>query len=110
MGKKSSSIETVESTQTTESTLAILTTHITEFVRNGTLDSRCAVKLAKRLRKEANDISANKRATIPGQKALQEAFDALDTALRENDAMLLVQANAVLRASDTASGAGKKTA
>jgi hypothetical protein len=82
-----------------------LTTQINEFVQKGTLDSRCAAKLAKRLKKEADAISESGKATQSGRQQLKKAFDALDAALLEHDARLLVMANAALRASDEVTGA-----
>jgi hypothetical protein len=91
--------------ETTEATLTALTVQIGGFVHEGTLDSRCAAKLVKRLKKEAEAIAESDRATKPGQKELKKAFDAVDAALRDHDAKLLVTANAALRAKDKKAGA-----
>ena len=86
MIKKSASEEVGKATATTE----------------GTLDSRFAAKLTKRLKKEAEAISETGKATKAGQRELDKAFDMLDTALRDHDARLLVTANAELRVTDNA--------
>jgi hypothetical protein len=49
MSKKSSSDDVGCSNETTDATLAALTTQVSRFVSEGTLDSRCAAKLVKRL-------------------------------------------------------------
>jgi hypothetical protein len=107
MSKKSLSNDVGDSTETTEATLTALTSQINQFVREGTLDSRCAAKLGKRLKKESDAISESGKTTVEGQKALQAAFDALEEALRDHDARLLVAANAALRAADDVEGAGE---
>jgi uncharacterized protein YjhX (UPF0386 family) len=106
MGKKSLSDDIGGSNETTEATLVALTMQINSFVREGTLDSRCAAKLVKRLKREAEFISESGRATKPGRKELKTAFDTIDSALRDHDAGLLVMANAALRATDDAASAG----
>lgn len=63
MSKKFSSADSGDSNETSETTLAALTIQISEFVREGTLDSRCAAKLVKRLKKEAEAISESGKAT-----------------------------------------------
>ncbi|TDN67052.1 hypothetical protein [Paraburkholderia sp. BL10I2N1] len=103
MSKKPSPEVTSDSTETTEATLASLAAQISTFVREGTLDSRFATKLVKRLKKEAEAISEGGKATKPGHKALEKAFDSVDGALRDHEAGLLVLANAALRATDEAS-------
>ncbi|QKM55014.1 hypothetical protein [Burkholderia glumae] len=87
---------------TTEATLVALAEQITGFVAAGTLDSRCAAKFVKRLKKEGEVVAEGKNSTASGRKSLKKALDALDVVLREHDAKLLVEANAALRAKDTA--------
>jgi hypothetical protein len=100
MGKKSFSDAASDPNETTEQTLVALTLQIREFVQNRSLDSRFALKLVKRLKKEADAISERGNSTKPGQKELKKAFDAVDAALRAHDAALLVTANAALREID----------
>lgn len=100
MSKKSSAGSVSHSNETTESTLAALASQINAFVREGTLDSRCAAKLVKRLKREADAISEANNATKLGQKELKQAFKEVDDALRDHDAGLLVMANAALRSTD----------
>ena len=100
MGKKSISDDASDSNETTEQALVALTLQIREFVQIRSLDSRFAVKLVKRLKKEADAISDRGNATKPGQKELKKAFDAVDEVLRAHDAALLVTANAALRETD----------
>ncbi|WP_168787729.1 hypothetical protein [Paraburkholderia aromaticivorans] len=107
MGKKSTSDDTGDSNETSEATLAALTIQIREFVHEGTLDSRCAAKLVKRLKKEAEAISESGSATKTGQKELKKAFDLIDAALRDHDAGLLVTANAALRSVEDSTSARK---
>ena len=57
MGKKSSSDDVGGSNETTEATLAALTMQISKFVSEGTLDSRFAANLVKRLKKEAEAVA-----------------------------------------------------
>jgi hypothetical protein len=101
MSKKSSSDDVGDSNESTETTLMALTTQINEFVHDRTLDSRFAAKLVRRLKKEAEAISESGHATMSGQKRLKKAFDAVDAALLDHDAGLLVTANAALRATDS---------
>ncbi|SKD04820.1 hypothetical protein [Paraburkholderia hospita] len=100
MGKKSSSDDVGGSNETTEATLAALTMQISKFVSEGTLDSRFAAKLVKRLKKEAEAVAESGKATKTGQKELKKAFGAVDAALCDHDARLLVTANAALRTTD----------
>lgn len=100
MSKKSFSDDASDSNETTEQALVALTMQIKEFIRNRSLDSRCAAKLVRRLKKEADAILKGGRATKPGQKELKNAFDAVDVVLRDHDAALLVTANAALRDTD----------
>jgi hypothetical protein len=88
--------------QTSEATLAALTLQIDEFVRGGTLDSRCAAKLIKRLKKESEFVAENGNSTKSGRNELKKAFRVVDITLREHDANLLVAANAALRVADRA--------
>ncbi|MGF6902177.1 hypothetical protein [Paraburkholderia sp. GAS348] len=104
MSKKSISDDSGDLNETSEATLAALTTQISEFVHEGTLDSRCAAKLVKRLKKEAEAILECSKAAKTGQEELKKAFDAVDAALRNHDAGLLVTANAVLRSTDDLAG------
>src|SRR5258707_1067961 len=90
MSKKSSSDDLGDSNETTEATLTALTTQINEFVSAGTLDSRCAAKLVKRLKKEAEALGESGKATKTGQKELEKAFGTVDAALCDHDAKLLV--------------------
>jgi len=100
ISKKSASNKADESNETTAATLTALATQINEFLHQGTLDSRFAAKLVKRLKKEAEAISEADNATKSDWRELKKAFDAVDTALHEHDAGLHVTANAALRASD----------
>lgn len=100
MSKKSSSNKVDQSTQTTAPALVAILTQIAEFVEDNTLDSRCALRLVKRLRNEADSISKNTNATESAHKSLEEAFEIVDTALHRCDGRLLVKANAALREID----------
>jgi hypothetical protein len=100
MSKKSVSNDISDTVETSEATLMTLAKQIGAFVHEGTLDSRCAAKLVKRLKKEAEAVLEHGKTTKPGQKALRQAFDTVDAALRDHDAGLLVAANAVLRSTD----------
>jgi hypothetical protein len=102
MSKRPSSDELENLNQTTEATLAALTLQISAFVHNGTLDSRCAAKLIKRLRKEADLVFVNGNSTEEGRHELHKALNAVDASLREHDAMLLVAAHAALRVAEDA--------
>jgi hypothetical protein len=55
MSKKSAGDDSNDASESTEATLTALTTNISEFVLNGTLDTRFAAKLVKRLKKEADE-------------------------------------------------------
>lgn len=103
MSKKSSLNKVDQSTQTTAPALVAMLTQIAEFVEDNTLDSRCASRLVKRLRNEADNISKNANATGSVHKALEEAFEIVDIALHRCDARLLVKANAALRETDPVS-------
>jgi hypothetical protein len=107
MSKKSSSDDVGDSNETTEATLAALTMQINEFVSEGTLDSRCAAKLVRRLKKEAEAVAESGKATKTGQKELKKAFGAVDAALCDHDARLLVTANAALRTTDEVASPGQ---
>jgi len=107
MAKKSLSDDVSDLNETTEQALVALTIQIREFVQNRSLDSRFAAKLVKRLKKEADAISERSNATKSGQKELRKAFDAVDAALREHDAALLVTANAALRETDSTASSKK---
>jgi len=84
--------------ESTEATLTTLTTQINAFVRDGTIDSRCAAELIKRLKREADLISECGKLSKPERKKLNIAFVEIEAALRNHDAGLLVIANAALRA------------
>ena len=101
-----SSDETENLNQSTEASVTALAVQINAFVDDGTLDSRCAARLMKRLKKEAGLIVDNGGSTRTGRKELEEAFHAVDASLREHDAKLLVAAIAALRVSDSAGGNG----
>jgi hypothetical protein len=88
---------------TSEATLMALIEQIANFVAAGTLDSRFAAKLGKRLRKESDVVIATRGLTESSRVALNKAFDALGDALRAHDASLLVAAQAALRDADAAS-------
>src|SRR5215470_8076752 len=83
--------------ETAATTLAALAAQIDTFVRAGTLDSRCAARLVKRLKKEAEAIAEN---GDPTKQILKHAFTDVDATLRNHDAGLLVRANAALRAAE----------
>ncbi|TKC87819.1 hypothetical protein FAZ69_16220 [Trinickia terrae] len=100
MSKRSSKDELELLNQTTEATLAALTLQISAFVHNGTLDSRCAAKLIKRLRQEADLVFDGGNSTEEGRHELAKALDAVDASLREHDAGLLVAAHAALRVTE----------
>lgn len=107
MARRSSDSKAEHLNITTETTLASLAEQIAGFVAGGTLDSRCAAKLGKRLKKEADVVADGENSTASGRKAIKAAFDAMDVALRDHDAKLLVAANAALRATDATSGGEK---
>jgi hypothetical protein len=91
-----------EATRTAESALGELLTHIKDLVEHELLDSRCATKLVRRIKKEYVLISQSGKLTKTGDRLLQDAFEATDAALNAENARLLVEANAVLRAKDNA--------
>ena len=95
------------SNETTEATLAALASQIREFIEQGTLDTRCAAKLVKRLKKEAEAVAESSKATKREQNELRNTFRAVDAALRDHEAGLLVHAYATLRAKDGLEGAGQ---
>jgi hypothetical protein len=107
MSKKSFSDDAGDSSETTELALMALTLQIKGFVQDKSLDSRFAAKLVKRLKKEADAILEGGNTTKPGQKELKKAFDAVDAALHDHDAGLLVTANAALRESTGTIGSKK---
>ena len=102
MSRELLSDDTEHFNQTAEATLAALTLHITDFVHKGTLDSRCAAKLIKRLKKEAELVLENGNSTKNGRNDLKKAFRSADTELCAHDAKLLVAANAALRVAESA--------
>jgi uncharacterized protein YjhX (UPF0386 family) len=104
MSKKPESDKASNLNESTEATLTTLTTQINAFVRDGTLDSRCAAKLVKRLKREADLILQNGKSSKPERNKLNIAFVEIEAALRDHDAGLLVIANAALRAADDAVG------
>jgi hypothetical protein len=87
-------------TQSTEAALADLASHIQRLVSDEVLDSRCAAKLVKRLRKEGVTVSTAGTGSEADREALIRALDALETALFDQNAVLLVAANATLREID----------
>lgn len=101
MGKRTTEVEAECRSSTTDATLVSLVEQITGFVSAGTLDSRFASKLVKRLRKEAVIVEKGKSSMSSGRKTVSEAIDTLDAALRDHEAKLLVAANAALRAAET---------
>lgn len=86
--------------QSTEATLSALVGQINGFVRNAVLDSRCAAKLVKRLKDEAEVIRGSEKSTKSRRRELKKAFEEMEVTLREHDAGLLVAANAALRVKD----------
>lgn len=94
---------------TAEATLLALTIQICGFLHEGALDRRCASKLVRRLRKEAETVSEAGRMTKSGQKDLLHAFNAVDAVLQAHDAGLLVAANTALRATAGAPGTTEST-
>jgi hypothetical protein len=87
-------------TQSTDAALAGLARHIQKLVFDQTLDSRCAAKFVKRLKKEGEAVAKSDGGSKTGRKLLLEMFESLDAALFEQNATLLVAANASLRESD----------
>jgi hypothetical protein len=67
--------------QSTEATLSTLIGQINGFVRTAVLDSRCAAKLVKRLKNEAEVIRGSGNSTKSGRRELKEAFDEVETTL-----------------------------
>ena len=88
MNKKHADAEFAR-TQTTHSALVALASHIQTLVADQSLDSRCAAKLVKRLKKEAETVEDTSGESKASRKKLTETFDALDTALFEQGATLL---------------------
>jgi hypothetical protein len=107
MSKRSFSDDASDSNETTEQALVALTIQVKELVQDGSLDSRFAGKLVKRLKKEADAITEGGNATKLGQKELKKAFDTADAVLRDHDAALLVTANAALRETDNTTSSKK---
>ncbi|MFM0339829.1 hypothetical protein [Paraburkholderia fungorum] len=93
-------------TQSTEIALTQIALHIQTLVVDQTLDSRCAAKLIKRLKKEGENVARSGGGTKGDRKTLLKTFDSFDIALLEQNATLLVAANAALREID-AERAGK---
>jgi hypothetical protein len=93
-----------EPTQTSAAGLIRLAMAITELMREQAIDSRLGAKLHKRLEKEAKRVVERGPVSLgkAEQAALRGAIDALEHALVQRDADLLVQANARLRASEEA--------
>jgi len=100
MSNKPESDEIINLNESTEAALTTLTTQINAFVHDGTLDSRCAAKLVKRLKREADLISESGKSSKPERKKLNIAFAEIESTMRDHDAGLLVTANAALRAAD----------
>jgi hypothetical protein len=97
-------------TQTSAGGLIRLASVIAGLAREGELDTRFGAKLLKRLDKEARRVSDRGVAQLDDadQAALFGALGELDVALRQRDAASLVEANARLRESESASASGKK--
>ncbi|MFM0069314.1 hypothetical protein [Paraburkholderia aspalathi] len=64
--------------QSTEATLAALIRQINGFVRTAVLDSRCAAKLVKRLKNDAEAIRGNGNSTTSGRRELKATFDEVE--------------------------------
>ncbi|KXU91166.1 hypothetical protein CI15_00850 [Paraburkholderia monticola] len=107
MSKKHAAAEP-DKTRSTQVALVALASHIQTLVADGSLDGRCAAKLVKCLRKEAVAVEDSSSGTRAERKMLLKTFDALDTALFEQGAAMLVAANAALRADDVSDGAEKR--
>jgi hypothetical protein len=99
-----------EPTQTSAAGLTRLASTIGELLREHAIDSRFGTKLYKRLEKEAKRVAEKGPAPLgKAQKAaLKEAIAALEHALVQRDADLLVQANARLRDSEAATAAKRQ--
>jgi hypothetical protein len=99
--------ESDQPTQTSAAGLMRLASTIGELLREQAIDSRFGAKLYKRLEKEAKRVAEKGPAPLgKAQKAaLKESIDALEHALVQRDADLLVQANARLRESEAATAA-----
>jgi hypothetical protein len=98
-------------TQTTAAGLIRLASVIAGLTREGAVDTRFGAKLLKRLDKEARRVSEPGGAPLDEteQSALFGALGELDVALRQRDAASLVEANARLRESESASGKRRKS-
>ncbi|SAK97364.1 hypothetical protein AWB77_05709 [Caballeronia fortuita] len=98
-------------TQNTAGGLVRLASVIAGLAREGAIDTRFGAKLLKRLDKEARRVSAHGTAPLDEaeQSALVGALGELDVALRQRDAASLVEANARLRESESASGKRRKS-
>lgn len=107
MARKKSDISN-GTTQTSESALSEMASHIKTLVIDHLLDSRCAAKLVRRLRKESDAVTKSRGGTKAGRKSLLKTFDAVDKALRQQDAALLVAANAALRVDEDAGTSKEK--
>jgi hypothetical protein len=107
MSKKTEGRNKSDATETTAAALATLAISISELVTNGSLDSRFAAKLVKRLQKEAEAVSDDGNTPKLAQRELQKSFDAVDAAIRGHNAKLLVAANASLRTADEGRKAAK---
>ena len=96
-------------TQTTAGGLIRLASVIAGLAREGAIDTRFGAKLSKRLDKEARRVS---NSAVPleeaEQAALVGALGELDLALRQRDAAGLVEANARLRETESASNKKRK--
>ena len=99
MAKKDASAAHL-ATQSTEAALADLASHIQRLVSDQALDSRCAAKFGKRLRKEGDTVTTAGIGSEADRVALLRALDSLDAALFDQNAVLLVAANATLREND----------
>jgi hypothetical protein len=96
MAKHNASAASV-ATQSTDVALAGLARHIQKLVFDQVLDSRCAAKFVKRLKKEGEAVAKSDGGSKADRKLLLDTFESLDAALFEQNATLLVAANASLR-------------
>ena len=107
MTRKDSGAET-DAAQTTWSALVALASHIKNLATDQTLDSRCASKLFKRLKKEVDAVEKRSSGTKAGREKLLKKFEDLDATLCDQGATLLMVANASLRANDASDAARER--
>jgi hypothetical protein len=97
-------------TQTTSAGLIRLTSVIAALTRERAIDTRFGAKLLRRIDKEAHRVARGAAALDEAeQTALFGALGELDVALRRRDAASLVEANARLRATESAAGKKRKS-